>query len=128
MRVVIDLPIDDNGPRSVKELLDVLIRIWGRRMRRFPLPELYRSGISYRVDPKTGIEERWQSPAKTFELGEGDCDQLVLYRAAELVAGGEDATVQCIARRSPIGTRMHVRVLRASGRVEDPSVILSKRR
>lgn len=127
MRIVLEVPIDEDGPRSVKELLDTLIRIWGRRMRRFPLPRLYGgSGIVFRPDPRAGIEERWHSPVKTFELGCGDCDQLVLYRGAELVAAGEDATSQCLALRGPIGTKMHVRVRRANGAVEDPSIVLSR--
>lgn len=123
MRIVLDIPIDEDGPRSVKELLDTLIRIWGRRMRRFPLPPLYGSGIVFRPDPKAGVEERWHSPARTFELGCGDCDQLLLYRGAELVAAGEDASCQCIAQRTAVGTKMHVRMRRGNGTLEDPSVI-----
>lgn len=127
MRIVIDIPIDQDGPRAVKELLDALIRFWGRRMRRHPLPPLYQSGIVFRPDPSAGVEENWRSPVVTFEHGSGDCDQLVLYRGAELQAAGEDATSQCMAQRSPIGTKMHVRVRRANGLVEDPSVLLMPR-
>jgi hypothetical protein len=126
MRIVLDLPIDADGPRSVAELLNVLIRIWGRHLRRFPLPPLYSqaAGIRFAPDAKSGVEERWRAPAKTFEAGSGDCDQLVLYRGAELVARGEHATAQCIARRTPAGTKMHVRVRRQNGTIEDPSIIL----
>lgn len=129
MRIVIDIPIDEDGPRAVKELLDVLIVIWGRRLRRFPLPALYRSGIVFAPDPSAGSEERWRPPSVTFEQGSGDCDQLVLYRGAELWANGETGvSSQCMAQRSPTGTKMHVRVRRASGAVEDPSLILSPRK
>lgn len=127
MRIVLDVPIDEDGPRAVKELLDTLIRIWGRRLRRFPLPPLYRSAIIFRPDPRAGVEERWRSPVETFEEGEGDCDQLTLYRGAELVASGENATVQCLAKRSAIGTKMHVLVRRGDGRLEDPSILLMRR-
>lgn len=127
MRIILDIPIDEGGPTAVKELLDTLIRIWGRRMRRFPLPALYRSGIVFRPDPRAGIEERWRSPVETFEEGAGDCDQLTLYRGAELFASGEQATAQCIAKRSPIGTKMHVLVRRGNGVLEDPSILLMKR-
>jgi len=126
VRVVIDIPIDEDGAKAVKELLDTLIRIWGRRMQRFPLPPLYRSGIVFEPDPRAGIEEVWRPPYKTFEQGSGDCDQLVLYRGAELWASGETSvSSQCMAQRTPAGTKMHVRVRRANGLVEDPSIILS---
>lgn len=129
MRVVIDIPIDEDGPTAVKELLDTLIRIWGRRMQKFPLPPLYRSGIIFAADPKAGVEESWRPPYKTFEAGRGDCDQLVLYRGAELWASGETGVAsQCMAQRSPVGTKMHVRVRRANGLVEDPSIILTPRK
>lgn len=128
MRIVLDIPIDEGGPTAVKELLDTLIRIWGRRMRRHPLPPLYSSVVRFRPDPRAGIEERWRSPVETFEEGFGDCDQLVLYRGAELFAAGENATAQCLAQRGPIGTKMHVLVRRGDGRLEDPSILLMNHR
>lgn len=129
MRIVLDIPVDEDGAKAVKELLDTLIKIWGRWMKRYPLPPLYRSGIVFAPDPKAGVEEVWRHPAKTFEAGSGDCDQLVLYRGAELWANGETGvSSQCMAQRSPTGTKMHVRVRRASGAVEDPSIILTPRK
>jgi hypothetical protein len=127
VRIVLEIPIDEDGPRAVKDLLDALAVIWARRLRRVPLPPLYSSGIYYAEEENIGKFEDWQSPSRTFELGKGDCDDLVLYRVAELQAAGERATVQCLAQRSAIGVKMHVRVRRANGVEEDPSVILTRR-
>ena len=55
--------------------------------------------------------------------GWGDCDDLIGYRVSELLAQGEAATVNCIWD----GVRMHVRVRRASGDLEDPAQILHER-
>lgn len=127
MRVVLEIPIDENGPRAVKELLDTLAAIWARSLRAQPLPPLYSTGIGYREEENAGLYEDWQSPRRTFERGLGDCDDLVLYRVAELQAAGERASVQCLAQRSSVGVKMHVRVRRQDGREEDPSVILMRR-
>lgn len=124
MRVVLEIPIDEDGPKAVKELLDALAGIWARYLRRHPLAPLYATGVRYREEDNLGQFEDWQSPVRTFERGLGDCDDLVLYRVAELQSRGESASAQCVAQRSPLGVKMHVRVRRADGSVEDPSVIL----
>lgn len=124
MRIVCDIPIDEDGPRAAKELLDCLARIWARRMRRVPFPSLYSAGVRYQVEPNAGTFEQWKSPVQTFEDGWGDCDDLSLYRVAELLASNEAAETQVLAQSTPIGVRMHARVARANGSEEDPSIIL----
>lgn len=124
MRIVCDIPIDEDGPRAAKELLDCLARIWARRMRRVPFPKLYSAGIRYRIEPNAGTFEQWKSPVQTFESGWGDCDDLTIYRVAELLAVGEGAESQVVSQTTPIGIRMHARVARGNGAEEDPSIIL----
>lgn len=124
MRIVCEIPIDDDGSKSVKELVEALARIWARRLRKLPLPALYRSAIRYEPEQHQGKFEDWQSPIVTFERGLGDCDDLVIYRLAELLAKGENASVQVMSLRSASGVRMHVRVRRGDGSVEDPSILL----
>ena len=125
MRIVCDIPIDEDGPRAAKELLDCLARIWARRMRRVPMPLLYGSGIRYQLEPNAGTFEQWKSPIQTFESGWGDCDDLTIYRVAELLARGErGAEAQVLAVTTPLGVKMHARVWRGTGVAEDPSILL----
>jgi hypothetical protein len=87
------------------------------------LPPLYSTHVRYQPEPNSGkgVEE-WADPWTVVKRGWGDCDDLVIYRIAELRAAGEHAT--CIVRRR--GKRMHVKVRRASGAQEDPSRLLMR--
>ncbi len=124
MRIVTNLP--ETGQLlawDIKRLLEALAISWAGTMRRVPVPPLYKSGIRYQREPNegTGLEE-WADPWTVAKRGWGDCDDLIGYRVAELRVAGEPATVQVCRKR---GTkRFHVRVRRADGRVEDPSIIL----
>jgi hypothetical protein len=128
MRIRVEIPIDENGPKSVQELLSCLTRIWARHHATRPLPSLYGSGIVYQTEPNVGEYEVWKRPMETFEDGWGDCDDLTLYRCVELICGGRGATPQTIAQRSALGVKMHVRVEHPNGTVEDPSLILPWRK
>jgi hypothetical protein len=128
MQIICDIPLDENSPENVKILLETLARIWGRSLRRRPLPPLYNSGVRYQREPNAGLFEEWKSPAQCFEAGWGDCDDLTLWRAAELIAAGEAATVSVKGQPLPTGWKMHVRVRRASGVIEDPSILVDQLR
>jgi transglutaminase-like putative cysteine protease len=80
-----------------------------------PLPPLYAAGVRYmRSDPR----EHWQTPVETLSRGGGDCEDLAMWRAAELRVSGEPARV--VWRRT--GPRvLHAVVRRGDGRIEDPS-------
>lgn len=88
------------------------------------LPSLYRSGVKFRHAPEHGSGREWfSSPLATFRRGFGDCDQLVIWRIAELRAAGVPASCRAIW----IGNSLHVQVRRRKGSrkwIEDPSVIL----
>lgn len=80
------------------------------------LPPLYKSGIRYRRE--TG--EHWQNPWETFQTGYGDCEDLALYRVAELVREGRDRRARVAVIRTGPAT-LHALVRLGSGRLEDPS-------
>jgi hypothetical protein len=126
MRVVCDIPLEVGGGQAVKALLDCLSDIWAAQLRRKPLPPLYSTGVRYEREPNAGQWEDFKPPYRTFEDGFGDCDDLVLWRVAELKAKGERASVQCLVKADPTGLKMHVRVRRADGREEDPSVLVER--
>jgi transglutaminase-like putative cysteine protease len=85
------------------------------------LPPIYEAGIKYSArDP----EERWQLPSETFARRRGDCEDLAVWRAAELRVRGEHARV--VVRRT--GPRvLHAIVVRGDGSIEDPSRRLGMR-
>lgn len=122
MRIVCEIPEGDDGVRAIKVLLEVLGEAWALSFRKTPLPPLYESVVRYEREPNAGEYEDFKCPRRTYEDGFGDCDDLVIYRIAELRAKGERATVQ-VMRRMGTG-RMHVRVKRANGKLEDPTLLV----
>lgn len=82
-------------------------------------PPLYESGVLYRREKKD--HEFWENCIVLLRLGEGDCEDLSAYRAAELRMEGEPATVQIIPTRRH---SYHAIVQRGDGTLEDPSRIL----
>ena len=86
-------------------------------------PPLYRSGIRYRLEPQHGSgNEEFAPPWLTAARGWGDCDDLVIYRVAELIASGEKAS--CYTMWPEGSKHLHVLVRRGDNRLEDPSIIL----
>ena len=87
------------------------------------LPGLYASRVRYRPEPARGSGvEYFDDPWTVLARGNGDCDDLVLWRVAELLAKDEAASVVCKWRLP----RYHVAVRRADGSEEDPSRLLIK--
>jgi hypothetical protein len=106
---------------GMREVLTGLARAFAFGLRRRPLPPLYSSGVRYAPEPGLGSgEEEWADPWTVARRGWGDCDDLVAWRVAELLLAGEAAGVNCIWT----GQRYHVRVRRANGSLEDPSLQL----
>lgn len=126
MIVTTDAPISD--PRLMAHFIKANIEGnaegFARCMRPWGLPPLYQSGVRFVKDPNHGSGKEWFcSPLATYARKGGDCDQLCIYRIAELRAQGIPATCRAIW----IGTSFHVQVRRTDGKrqwVEDPSVIL----
>lgn len=125
--------------RSIQMVLTALGHAWAPELRRRwqegrPLPPLYESGIKFRHEPAGQTFEEWADPLTVLARGYGDCDDLIIYRLAELLAVGERATVQVMRElaekgpgdpRAARGTgRYHVAVRRADGTEEDPSKVL----
>lgn len=97
-----------------------------RQMRAHPIPPLYQSGIRYERDTcKVGARsirgacEPFKTPLEVLRIRKADCDDLGIYRAAELIKRG-DRKARALAVRSP-GVGWHVVVRRGDGTIEDPS-------
>lgn len=107
---------------GVRDVLQALAQAWAAELATRPLPPLYSSGVRYRPEPNLGQYECFDDPWTVYQRRHGDCDDLVAWRVAELLAAGERATVQVVRR----GHKMHVRVRRANDQIEDPSKLLSR--
>lgn len=99
---------------SEAQILERLVRV-----------PLYKSGVRYAREPLGS--EVWQTMLETYQLGIGDCEDLVAARCAELRTGvllampPEDATPYVKDVRP--GLR-HCLVKRANGQLECPSRVL----
>ena len=97
------------------------------------LPPLYRSGVRYSLEPGhgSGVED-FALPPDVLRRGVGDCDDLVIWRLAELwqryhptvlpglIAAG--TVPHCIAEWQ-FG-ELHVLIRMPDGSTEDPSALL----
>lgn len=126
MWITTDAPIEDPELMAwfVKSQIDGSAEGFKRCMGPWGLPPLYRSGIRFqKADGHGSGQEFFCSPLTTYKRGVGDCDQLCIYRIAELRAQGIPASCRTIW----IGDSLHVQVRRGTGKkrwVEDPSVEL----
>lgn len=80
------------------------------------VPPLYESGVRFQMEPNHGRFEEFALPWTTWERGWGDCDDLVIWRIAEL-PGATCATKW-------LGNEFHVQVRLRSGKIEDPAIRL----
>lgn len=86
---------------------------------------IYHSGVVYRRE----LDEEWRDIPTLLEAGEGDCEDLSCWRAAELIfRKGIPARPMLSLKRFNVGGTLrglyHVRVLLPGGRIEDPSAVL----
>lgn len=113
--------------QDIVAMLGALASVWSRwlmRHRGFPL--LYQSGVVYRPEIDT---EDWLSPSEVLAAGGGDCEDLTLWRVAELLASGVQCFPRCVGKPSAVGGLVqHVFVGFPGGRTEDPSLILMPRK
>lgn len=117
MRVVASVRVDT--PSQLAAMLAGMQVAGTLDMERAKLPRLYDSGIVYRRERP--MQEHWKLPSQTFADGYGDCEDLAVYRAAELALSGENARVVLLRAKPRL---WHVAVQRANGTIEDPSKIL----
>ncbi len=113
--------------RALEQLLEALCGVNEEWLDEHPeAPWLYRSGVRY-VEEPPGRDE-WQDIPETLHRREGDCEDLACWRIAELRARLGEAAKPYV-KRTLYGPRTvyHVAVMRADGRLEDPSRILGMR-
>lgn len=119
MRVLVELP---QSPRRLARpfqlLLNAAAEMAAAKKAEVPLPFLYETNVRYQAEPQTGTGiEEFASPWMVLQRGWGDCDDLVIWRIAELLHAGRPSH----ARILRLGTRYHCQVTRDfDGLIEDP--------
>jgi hypothetical protein len=135
---------DVNATRRVlQHFLDALVKTNIDYLRTHPeTPRLYESGVVYKrepriVDPYTGLErtrELWQDLPFTLATGQGDCEDLGCWLAAERTVFDRTPSRAFAKPRVMVdpntGERFllwHIRTLVGGRKVEDPSARLGMR-
>lgn len=126
MQIILDVPVRGRDlAEYIRNLLNVTSDMYAVALRNNPLPPLYRTQVRYRHEPTAGTgKEFFDSPWTVYSRGWGDCDDLVLWRLAELKAGMSHATAVALRETKPETGRFHVGVRRWTGQLEDPSLML----
>ncbi len=107
---------------NIRRVIRAIAECWVEQLKRHPLPPLYKSGVIYKPEPTSNPYEVFSDPYTTYLEGWGDCDDLVIWRIAEVLASGSEAWP--VAMRKIGTTRYHVAVRLENGDEEDPSIIL----
>ena len=101
----------------VKHILEGLALASAPFFRQMKLPDLYESGIKFAPEPNHGEFEEFALPWVTLARKWGDCDDLIIYRLAQIISEGTKAKVRCAF----YGNEMHVQIRHQNGSLEDPS-------
>ena len=124
MRILVCLA--QSGDRlslSFQRVLNAAIACAAEAMRGNPLPPLYKSHVRYQREPWAGqgVEE-FADPWTVYERGWGDCDDLIIYRGAELIVNGYPCHARVVHNTD--NDKYHTQLRRDFGPpcVEDPSL------
>ncbi len=122
---------------GIQDVLLGYAKAYARQLKKNPLPPFYHCGIRYRPeDPEQqrfkllgvdGSFEDWADPYTVKERGFGDCDDMVLWRCAETLAGknwqdGQPLPVWPVVANIIDTERYHVLLRHGpNGKLEDPA-------
>src|SRR6185369_1144687 len=109
---------------SLTDLLALLTKWNVRFLRANPrTPSIYKAGVRYLPEPAG--DEWWLTIPFVMAFGGSVCHSLACWRAAELIAAGEQAMAKWSEQKRSDGSSLfHVRVFHANGQIEDPSLAL----
>lgn len=130
MYVVTKLPGEGHKlQRAIQLSILVQAEIWAPELLERPLPGIYELPLRFRPEPKTSIAEEWVDPYTVVRRGFGDCDDLVIFRLAQIF-GEQGLPEDGIRSQLPAWPCVywlrgsgdyHVLIRHASGQDEDPA-------
>lgn len=120
VKMQIPLPALGAAVEGLTGINAVILRVLERGDR--PVPRLYESAIKYRQPGKLA----WHTIADLYDLGWGDCKDLVAARCAELRVYDAEPAMPLVYETRRRG-RWHAVLRRADGTIEDPSRVLVAR-
>lgn len=122
--------------RTIRDHIMSQAEAWAEELKSNPLPPFYQCGIRYRPEPLRAPCEEWVDPYTVKQRGYGDCDDMVIWRLAEILAkSGYDPIRQgprnapahpAVARKRNTG-RYHVLIRHSNGEFEDPANVMRDR-
>ena len=116
LHVTMNVPADRE---SIRAALTGLVHENVVAMSRNGHPPLYQSGVKFRREEPR--REHWQSSEELIRAGEGDCEDLVGYRVAELILEGVAAVPEVLELAEG---KFHAVVGLPNGEMEDPSLVI----
>lgn len=129
MLCVLELDTRDKSEEARKmqaqficDLTSLLVPLAAQNIKANKVPPLYKSGVKYHRQNPKACAYRW--PSDVNKRRNGDCKQLVLWRAGELLNAGEPVTFRVMWLNHRDGFQAHILIRRKDGSWEDPSFIL----
>lgn len=113
----------------------MLAKSWAVELQKKPLASFASSGIRYRPEPEDALCEEWVDPYIVKERGHGDCDDMVIWRLAEILnankynprdLGAPLPAWPMVARIKGTGS-YHVYIRHRNGAQEDPAKDMLKK-
>lgn len=103
-------------------------------LRKNPLPDFYSCGVKYQPEDPSNLADEWTDPYTTFERRYGDCDDMVIWRLAEIYkkSGYNPIRGRANIPAWPViawdsGNNYHVYIRHINGMVEDPAKIMKEK-
>lgn len=106
-----------------------LAEAWSLELCRNPLPPYKSCGIRYVPEPANSEAEEWVDPYTCRKRGYGDCDDMVIWRLAEILKnakydprkGRKNIPAWPAIYAHDDGVRYHVAIMHKNGEIEDPA-------
>lgn len=114
---------------SLSMIILGLAEAWSMELARNPLPQFSACNIKYKPEPATAEAEEWVDPYTCRQRGHGDCDDMVIWRLAEIFVnagydprkGRENIPAWPAIYCHDDGFRYHVAIKHRNGKIEDPA-------
>lgn len=71
---------------DIRDAILAQAKTWARELRRKPLKDFYSYNIRFQPESLHSLAEEWVDPYTVVKRGYGDCDDMVIFRLAQILA------------------------------------------